>query len=123
MPSFRIFKSTTLPDADRAVASGSTYYSDKFQLRGKPVSLHIFADDAGATLAGTTTLWLSNKTNPSTANDNDWVQETWTAPTIAGGDVKFFSHLVDKVALHARLKFVCSAGAGTLGCDVNASEG
>lgn len=64
---------------------------------------------------GTVTAWTSDKRNPSTADDTDWVQESaaFTAVNPAGSASKG-RELWTGSGLRKRLKYTNASGSGTL---------
>lgn len=93
--------------------ANTTYYSEPFAARdGRTVSFHLVWT---GTPTGTFTLWYSNKPDADEADDDDWVQDTTFAPTNpAGSASKGFYTVGNVTAERVRLKYVNSAGSGTL---------
>lgn len=85
------------------------------------ISFHLDIDDNASSLVIAVTLWVSNKDNPDLSSDADWVQLTAAHGfgglpngNPAGGDFKDFLDLQGANGGVYRLKFVRSAGAGTV---------
>lgn len=105
-----------------AVSSTTTYYSDIMgEAHSSGLSAHF---QWTGTPTGTFTFWVSNKPNPSTADDTDWVQDStvFTAVNPAGVASKA-AHTINHRAKHKRFKYVNASGSGVLfgwvhvGCD------
>lgn len=98
-----------------AVSSTDTYYSEKTSLkRLSDPSYHLVST---GTMAGTYTVWVSNKPTPSEADDTDWVSLTLaTAITQpAGSAQKDFIDLSGLSSpLWVRLKYVNASGSGAI---------
>lgn len=99
----------------QAVSGATTYYSQPVSVPdGKALSLHVVF---GGTPTGTVTLWYTNKPNADRTSDTDWVQDTTFTPTNpAGAAIKHFYTVGNLQAVSVRLKYVNSAGSGTLAC-------
>lgn len=102
------------PDRDGvAVSSTTTYYSKMWSGRNADgYGLHV---QWTGTPTGTLTLWMSDKANPSEADDSDWVQDTTFSPTNpAGSGSKFRDDAANARAYRKRLKYVNASGSGVL---------
>lgn len=96
-----------------AMTSTNTVYSD--------VWTGLAADGYGLTLTwtgtptGTFTLWMTDKPNPSLADDSDWTQDvTFTPTNPAGSAGKFRDDASNAKAWRKRIKYVNASGTGTL---------
>lgn len=101
-----------------AVSSTTVYYSEIWTGRdGASMDIQLFwtGDPTGVVTA-----WTSNKTNPSTADDTDWVADTaaFTAVNPAGSASKA-RELLTGSGLRKRLKYTNSSGSGVLTGYVN----
>lgn len=111
-----ISKQTVGVDADTVtigVATGAPYYSIPW---GKPDSINwsVHIETTG-TLTGTWSLWLSNKPNPSLANDADWAEDTAFPETNpAGAATEYVVAASNSSFARARLKYVNTSGAGSI---------
>lgn len=96
-----------------AVTGANTYYSESVGVPdGKAVSYQV---RFGGTPTGTLSLWYSNMRSPNLANDADWVQDTTFVPTNPAGTAPHNFYTVGNLtARSTRLKYVNSAGSGTL---------
>lgn len=96
-----------------AVSSTDTYYSDWWT--GEDSDGYALQVEYSGTPTGAFTLWMSDKRNPSRADDTDWVQDTGFAPTDpAGAAGKFRDDASNAKAFRKRLKYVNASGAGTI---------
>lgn len=118
MSAFSIFD-TVLADATGirtagiAVTGTNTYYSDVWS--GKFADVWDIMLQWTGTPTGTFTLWATDKGDPGLADDSDWVQETSFTPTNpAGAAGKMRDNAANATGRKWRLKYVNSAGSGTL---------
>lgn len=118
MNSYSVFNNGSTTDANAPAPEGKvnptgTVYSSMWSGYFRDgYGLHV---QYTGTLTGTLTLWMSDKRNPSEADDSDWVQDTTFSPTNpAGAAGKFRDDGGNAKALRKRLKYVHSSGAGTL---------
>lgn len=100
-------------------ASPTTGYSGKIDTRyAQRASLQCEVVQDTATFAVTTTVWATNKDNPDTSDDSDWVDITslCTVPTITGASASYVVLVPDAACSFAsvRAKFVRTGGAGTI---------
>lgn len=96
------------------VAAAGTQYTGKVHLTGMAfVSIQLFWT---GTVAGTWSIWVSNKANPNEANDTDWTQLSLAASISqpAGAPGNDFVDLNELGAMWARGKHVRSGGAGNI---------
>src|SRR5215207_1960685 len=100
-------------DPALAVTGANTYYSQPVGVPdGKALGLEVVFV---GTMTGTLSLWLTNKPNADRASDTDWIQDTTFTPTNpAGAGIKNFYTVGNLTCTSARLKYVNSAGSGTL---------
>lgn len=96
-----------------AVSGTNTYYSDMWTGENQDgYALTVFYT---GTPTGTFTLWMTDKRQPSTTNDDDWVQDTTFSPTNpAGAAGKFRDDAANAKAKRKRLKYVNASGTGTV---------
>lgn len=103
-----------------AVSGTPTVYSDMFAEGGLGSSIIV---QTTRTLAGTWTLWATNKIHPTLADDTDWLNVTsnaeFTETNPAGAATHWQASLTLLHAGHLRLKYVNSSGAGTIYADVS----
>lgn len=95
------------------VSGTTTYYSGK--ISGKHadgIGLHL---QWTGTPTGTFTFWVSDKPNPSEADDSDWVSDAtnYTAANPAGSADKKQHNITCRHAW-SRIKYVNASGSGTL---------
>lgn len=96
-----------------AVSSTTVYYSEIITGRdGVGIDIQLFWTGDPT---GTVTAWTSDKTNPSVADDADWVQESaaFTAVNPAGSASKG-RELLAGSGLRKRLKYTNASGSGVL---------
>lgn len=117
--SFSVFttRSATDPGAPNTVGvsvSGTpTIYSDMWS--GEDADGYGLTVFTTGTLTGTFTLFMTDKPQPSLADDTDWVQDTTFAPTNpAGAPVKFRDDAGNAKASKKRLKYVNASGTGII---------
>lgn len=115
---FKLFLTTDTNDSaapavdGKAVSGTSTYYSKMFG--GNDMAGYDLQVVWTGTPTGTLTLQVSDKANPSEADDTDWVTTTETSMTNpAGSASKFRVYLVGSGGKH-RLKYVNASGSGSL---------
>lgn len=107
---------TTSSTQDGVAVSGTnTYYStpvDKKSIQSAGLDFY------WGTNVGTFTIWISNKKNPSLANDNDWKQVTLAVPMTqpSGSNTGDYVDLSDLPFRWVRVKYVNSSGTGTIYC-------
>lgn len=111
------------PDQSRHIYNTTdttgTTYSEVFSLkRGSLFSLHI---DATSSLAGTLTLWASNKDAPDAAVA-DWVQITDVTFTAVASALKEFVNAGNAAGRFYKLRFVYGSGTGDLDVWANFGE-
>lgn len=96
-----------------AVSGTNTYYGSPFRLGSLWDASY---DLYWGTNVGTFTVWVSNKPEPSLANDNDWKQLTLAVAIVQpnGSNTGDFLDLTDLPAVWVRLKYVNSSGTGTI---------
>lgn len=101
-----------------AVTGSNTYYGNP--ISGKNSSGFGIEFIWTGTPTGTITHWISNKPNPSLADDSDWVQEStlFTAVNPAGSASKSQHTLAHHGGLK-RFKYVNSSGSGVFYAYVN----
>lgn len=102
------------------VSAGTpTLYSRAGRIRGR--NLLSWSQFWTSTLAGTLTLWCSDKENPDESTDADWVQVTDVTPTspTGGGGGKSGQTIGNAGHLWYRFKLVVSAGTGNWETFVN----
>lgn len=105
-----------------AVSSTTTYYSEVFGT-GDFTNWGMHFQWTG-TPTGTITLWKSNKPNPSTADDTDWVQDTaFTFVSPAGGASKGGYEAGNSGFKAYRVKYVNASGSGALSLWVHGKSG
>lgn len=99
----------------------ATGYTDLLSVGGASGwAVHIEWTDDDSDFAVTPTLWASNKSAPDQSDDSDWVEMTaehgWKGfvSAIDGGDGKELADVSASGALFYRLKFVATAGSGTI---------
>jgi len=97
----------------------TTGYSVPVDLTHAPAgSIQWDVDDDASSFACTVTVWATNKGSPDLADDTDWedITSTVTQPVVTGGDVSGFLVLTgdDAVYERVRIKYVRSAGSGTI---------
>jgi hypothetical protein len=112
VPNYKVYTDGSM-SGGVAVTGANTYYSAAIgAVDGQAVSFHLVWT---GTPTGTFTLWYSNKPGADASDDDDWVQDTTFAPTNpAGSASKGFYTVGNLTALRARVKYVNSAGSGTL---------
>lgn len=96
-----------------AVSGAATHYSEVWTGENQDgYALTVFYT---GTPTGTFTLWMTDKPNPSLADDSDWVQDTtFVASNPAGAAGKFRDDAANAKAARKRLKYVHAAGSGTV---------
>jgi hypothetical protein len=116
---YKLFVTTSGTDANAprtesvAVTGANTYYS-KMWTGGDSVSYSIQVIWTG-TPTGTFTLQVSDKPNPIETTDADWVTSTEVAVVNpAGAASQFLVSTVNSPHMKKRLKYVNSAGSGTI---------
>jgi len=98
-------------------ATTTTGYSAVWSgARAQAGSIHWEVDETSATFACTVTVWASNKDDPDTTDDTDWVDisSDVTQPVVTGGDTKGIMKLIDGNAIYewVRIKYVRTGGEG-----------
>jgi hypothetical protein len=97
-----------------AVAASGTQYTAKVDLWAIAfASIQLFWT---GTIAGTWTIWVSNKAAPSEANDSDWTQLTLAASITqpAGSAGNDYVNLNEFGGRWVRAKHVKSSGSGNV---------
>jgi hypothetical protein len=104
-----------------AVSSTNTYYSTVISGKHSTVVPAHFSWTGNPT--GTLSFWVSDKPQPSLADDTDWVQEAtaYTAVNPAGSASKA-EHDITSTHRWKRFKYVNASGSGTLYGYVNVSR-
>lgn len=98
-----------------ALSGAGTTYTTKFS--GHWSDVFALMIQWTGTLAGTLTLWATDKEQPDETSDNDWVQDTTFSPTNPAGSAgKFRDNVANGVARWWRIKYVNTSGAGSLFC-------
>ena len=124
--SYQVFQTASTTDANAPQTPGvvnptGTIYSAAWT--GRHADGSALTVITTGTLTGTFTLWMTDKPNPSLADDTDWVQDSGFAPTNpAGAAVKFRDDLGNAKAMHKRLKYVHASGTGTIFGYVNVAR-
>ena len=116
MPAFKAFITEF---ANKDTPSGliqpsgvGTFYGQAVGGSGEGQSIHLRWT---GTIAGTLSLWYSNKREPDLTTDTDWVQDTSiTLTNPAGAAGSTFMDTTNTSARLRRLKYVNASGAGTL---------
>lgn len=103
-----------LPVRDSVTISGAvTTYSDMWS--GESGDGYGLTLGTTGTLTGTFTLWMTDNPFPRLDSDQDWVQDTAFTPTNpAGAGVLFRDDAANAKAYRKRIKFVSTAGTGTV---------
>ena len=99
-----------------SVTGTNTYYSEIFNgLTLGPDLISAQLEGTG-TPTGTLTLWASNKLDPITSSDADWVDITSLVTVVnpAGSFTKQLVRLSNGGACYYRMKYVNSSGSGTI---------
>lgn len=116
---FSIYNDRSATDANApaklgvAVSGTSTFYSDVFS--GAEADGYGLQLEWTGTPTGTFTLWMTEKANPSLADDTDWVQDTGFSPTNPAGSAgKFRDDTTGAKAFRKRVKYVNASGTGTV---------
>lgn len=115
----QIFYTRSGTDANAPAVTGATMTSTNTVY--SDVWTGLAADGYGLTLfwtgtpTGTFTLWMTDKPNPSLADDSDWIQDTTFSPTNpAGAAGKFRDDTNTAKSWRKRVKYVNASGTGTL---------
>lgn len=114
-PSYRLFETRDnvgfyLPSV--AVSGALTYYSNLMQPNEE--GLLGFTLEFTGTPTGTATLWVTDKPNPNLANDDDWEASATAITDPAGAAFKDKYSIPNTRCRFARIKYVNSAGSGTI---------
>lgn len=101
-----------------AVSSTNTYYTSV--MSGKHTSGQGFTLKWTGTPTGTFTFWVTDKPNPSLADDTDWVQDSTNFTAVnPAGSASTAQHNVTSRHAFCRVKYVNASGSGTLFCYYN----
>jgi len=124
-PVFRQFSATdaNAPAAEVTTVTGAgTYYSAPWS--GLDADGYSATTQWTGTVAGTLTMWSTDKPFPDLATDADWVQDTTYAPTNPAGAAGISADSAGnaKGALK-RQKLVVASGTGTIGTWVSVPRG
>lgn len=96
-----------------SVSGTPTVYSDMWT--GESADGYNLSVFTTGTLTGTWTLWMTDKIQPTLADDSDWIQDTTFSPTNpAGAATKYMDAGGNAKAYRKRLKYVNASGTGTI---------